>query len=473
MRDLQKKFPKKIVIIGAGPAGLAAGHCLSRQGVETILVEKEAQVGGLSRTICFGGNYFDIGGHRFYTKNNEVMGWWRSLLKEDFLTVPRSSRIYYQGRLFRYPISLKDVLLGLGFFDAIWIFFSYLKSRFFPYRQETNLKEWLTNRFGHRLYKIFFKDYSEKVWGIPCERISADWAAERIKGVSVLTTLRHALLKGRGNSIKTFISEFYFPRLGAGMMYEAAAREITAQGAQIHFSTEVSEICHKDRQVIGLICRNGTAKEPFEIQGTDYCSSMPITSLVQRMNPPANKEVLTACEKLRYRDLVMVYLIIKKESLFKDQWIYVHSPDIHVSRIQNFNNWSRDMVVDPKTTSLGLEYFCQQGDAFWKKTDEELIRLASDELERLKLLLKEEIFQGYVVRVSKAYPVYEKGYREALTTVKQFVTSFSNLQCIGRYGMFHYNCMDHPVQTGFLAAQNVLGSQHDLWALNERDSYDD
>ena len=461
-----KRNAKKCVIIGAGPAGLAAGFKLSGQKISTVILEKDAQPGGISRTICYKGNYFDIGGHRFFTKNKEVFGWWHDLLKEDFLKVPRSSRIFYNGKYFDYPISVKNVLFGLGFGGAILILASYIKARIFPLRAEASLEQWLTNRFGKRLYRIFFKNYSEKVWGMPCENISADWAAERIKGVSLSAAVRNAISGGRNNKIKSLISEFYFPRLGAGMMYEAAARKIIAQGGEIKFNSEVVKIKHVERKIISLIYRDTLTGNLFEIEGSDFCSSMPITSLVERMEPSVSGQVLDVCKKLRYRSLILVFLVLDTKDFCQDTWIYIHSPLVKAARIQNFRQWSKDMLADLKTSTLGVEYFCDEQDGFWRQSDEVLKDLAVRELEKIGLAKGKVALDSLVVRVPKAYPVYERGYQQALDVIKGFVSGFPNLQCMGRYGLFHYNGMDHSVLTGFLAAQNLMGAGKDLWNVN-------
>jgi protoporphyrinogen oxidase len=467
------KASQKVVVIGAGPAGLAAAYRLCHHGIDTVILEKDPQVGGLCRTIRYKGNYFDIGGHRFYTRNKAVLAWWQGLLGADFRKVPRLSRIFYRGEYFDYPISIGEVLAGLGMFDAGLMLVSYLKSRLFPYPKERNLEEWTINRFGKRLYQAFFKYYSEKVWGIPCDQISADWAAERIRGVSVFAAVRHALSKGRENNIRTFIDEFRFPRLGVGMMYEAAAREVEERGGEIRLRSEVIEIRHDHNRITGVVCRNAQDGTIFEVQGTDYCSSMPITSLVGRMHPAPDKEVLEMCRRLRYRALVMVYLVVGRKDLFKDNWIYVHSPEVKVCRIQNLGNWSQDMVADPQTSALGMEYFCDEGDALWSRSDGALLELAASDLEALRLMRKDEVLYGHVLRVPKAYPIYDIGYRPALEVIKDFISRFSNLQCIGRYGMFHYNGMDHPVLTGFLAAKNIRGAHHDLWSVDLEEASDD
>ncbi|HOW35063.1 MAG TPA: NAD(P)/FAD-dependent oxidoreductase [Candidatus Omnitrophota bacterium] len=457
---------KRVVIIGAGPAGLAAGYRLCDQGMDTLIVEQDSQVGGLSRTIRYKGNYFDIGGHRFFTKNKEVLTWWQDLLKEDLLKIPRSSKIYYQDTFFNYPLSVRNVLANIGWVNAFLIPLSYLKSRLFPQRKETNFEQWIVNRFGRKLYQLFFKEYTEKVWGIPCRQISSDWASERIKGLSLSTALRNALSGGRNNTVKTLIKEFLFPRFGSGMMYEAIAQKITEKGGEVKLRSEVIQIKHDYKRIKSLVCKDSVSGSIFEVGGSDFCSSMPITSLVARMDPPPGRFILETCQRLRYRSMVMVYCIVDRKDLSPDNWIYVHSPQVRVARIQNFRKWSPAMVAGPDKASLGMEYFCDEGDAFWSLSDRDLIDLGVRELEKLKLATYKEVTDGYVLRVPKAYPIYDDGYRQALAVIKDFVSGFSNLQCIGRYGMFQYTNMDRSTLIGFLAAKNILGAHEDLWSAD-------
>lgn len=464
---------KKVVIIGAGPAGLAAGHKLCGLGVETIILEKDAQVGGLSRTIRYKRHYFDIGGHRFYTNNKEVFSWWQNILKEDFRKIARKSRIYYQKTFFDYPLSIFNVLFNIGLLNALAIVASYLKSRFLPRARENNLEKWMTNHFGKRLYEIFFKEYTQKVWGMPCVKLSADWAGKRIKGLSLFVAVRNAFFSSRGNKVKTLLKEFYFPRLGAGMMYEAAAVNIIAKGGKLYLHTEVVQIRHDWNKIIAVACKDSRTGKNFDLEGSDFCSSMPLTLFVSRMNPLPGKDILEMCKKLRYRSLVMAYFIVKRKDLAPDNWIYVHSPNVLVARIQNFGRWSPEMVADPNTSSLGLEYFCDEGDQFWLRPDKSILETAAGELEKLKLCRKEEISDGFVLRVAKAYPVYSLDYRPALEALKNFVSRFLNLQCIGRYGMFQYNNMDNSAFSGFLAAKNILGAKRNLWSIDLEKECDD
>ena len=462
---------KKVIIIGAGPAGLAAADKLCDYQIKPVILEKGSSAGGISRTIKYKRYYFDIGPHRFFTKNTSVFNWWQAVLKEDLLKKPRYTRIYYKGTFFSYPISIANVLFNLRFFSALLIVFSYLKSRIFRHQKEDSLEKWVTNRFGRRLYQIFFKDYTEKLWGIPCAQISADWATQRIKGLSLSAAVRNAIFNDRNDSIKSLVKEFYYPRLGAGMMYEAVAQRIIHKGGDLRFNSEVIEIKHDYNTVKALVLSNTQSGSPLEIAGTDFCSSMPLNLLVSRMNPRPPLEVLESCQRLHYRSLILAYLILDCRDVFKDNWIYINSPEIKAGRIQNYKNWTQDMVPDPDKTSLGMEYFCNEEDAFWKQDDQMLLSLAAEELERLKIARTKDIFDGFILRVPKTYPVYDSGYYHALTAIKNYISRFSNLQCIGRAGMFRYNNMDHSVLTGFLAAQNILGAKEDLWNVNTERSY--
>jgi len=462
---------KQVVIIGAGPAGLAAAHRLAIHRVATTVLEKLDCVGGLSRTIRHKGNSFDIGGHRFFTKNRLVFSWWQDTLKDDFQVTSRHSTIYYRGKFFHYPISISNVLTNLGVFASMPVCTSYLASRLFPIKDNSTFEAWVINRFGRRLYEIFFKEYTEKIWGIPCNQISAEWAAQRIKGLSLSVTIRNALAVGKADKVKTLIREFYYPPYGCGMMYEKAAQNLSQRAGNIRLNAQVLEVRHKDSHITSVICRDSQTNNLFEVEGTDFCSSMPLTELVRSLRPQAPPLVLDACDRLKYRSLLMVYLVIQSPQLFKDNWIYVHSRDVAVSRIQNYKNWSQAMVADPSTTSLGLEYFCSQADNLWQLGDQDAINLANEDLRKLGIINQEAVIDSLVLRVPDAYPVYEGNYHTNLVTIKDFISRFENLQCIGRNGMFRYNNMDHSVLTGFLAARNILGGREDIWNVNVDQSY--
>src|SRR5262245_6363489 len=420
---------KKVVVIGAGPAGLIAAFELSKAGVRSVVLEKDNTVGGISRTVKYRGYHFDIGGHRFFTKVKPVEDMWHEVLQRDFIRCQRLSRIYYNKKFFFYPLKPLNALSNLGICNAILIGFSYLKAQLWPTLPETNFEQWVSNRFGYRLYKIFFKSYTEKVWGIPCNEISVEWAAQRIKGLSLLQALKAALLQrhsSNGAVIKTLIDAFHYPKKGPGMMWERVANIVLESGSEVVLTTETVNILWDGHRVTGV--RTNTEGKIAVVEGTHFISSMPIRELIQRFDPPAPPEVLRAANALNYRDFLIVALVINKKDVFPDNWIYIHDPEVKLGRIQNFKNWSPDMVPDPDKTCLGLEYFCFEGDGLWNLPDRELIELGKRELEALGLAKVTDIEDGSVVRMPKAYPVYDPGYAEALKTVREFINSVSNLQ---------------------------------------------
>lgn len=461
---------KKAIIMGAGPAGLAAGYELSKKGIKSVILEKTEAVGGIARTINYEGYRFDIGGHRFFTKNKEVESLWRSLLEGEWLKVHRLSRIYYKNRFFDYPLKPMNAFLGLGVFNCLGVLGSFVKSRIFPYLEEKTFEQWVSNRFGKKLYDIFFKTYTEKVWGIPCSEIGAEWAAQRIKGLSLITIIKNAFFGKRAGEIKTLIDEFFYPTFGPGMFYETMADKIKTMGNEIFLNNEVVRINHNNQKVLSVTAENNKNKEE-EIIATDFISSIPITFLVQRMNPPPPSDILEASSNLKYRSILTVNLIVNKNNLFPDNWIYVHLPEVRLGRIQNYKNWSEKMVPDQEKTSLGLEYFCTEGDQIWEKPDEEMISLAVAELEKLKIAKEKDVLDGFVFRMPKAYPVYDQTYKEPLEIIKDYLAKFSNLQIIGRCGMYKYNNMDHSILTGLFAARNILGANFDPWKVNVAAEY--
>jgi len=460
---------KQVVVIGAGPAGLTAARELTKAGLRPLVVEKRASVGGLARTEVFKGFRFDMGGHRFFTKVEEVKKIWREVLGEDFLQRPRLSRIYYNRRFFYYPLRLLDTLLKLGPWLAATIVLSYLRWQVFPHPREDTFEQWVTNRFGRRLFRIFFKTYTEKVWGIPCSELRAEWAAQRIKDLSLKTALLHMLVRPR-TTIRTLIEEFEYPRLGPGMMWQAVADEIQLDQGVLRLNSDVVSVRRTGCRIDGVVIRSDGREELIE--SSHFISSMPVTELVAKLSPPAPAEVRNAAAKLVYRDFLTVCLIVNKPDLFPDNWIYVHSPEVLVGRVQNFKNWSPDMVPDAGKTSLGLEYFCAENDSLWNMPDAELVELGKRELERIGLARAADVADGCVFRTDKAYPVYDAGYRECLATVRVFVDGLENLQTIGRNGLHRYNNQDHAMLTGLLAVRNLLlGQQNDLWSVNTDQEY--
>jgi len=460
---------RQFVIIGAGPAGLTAAYDLTKLGLRPVVLEKERLVGGLARTENYKGFHFDLGGHRFFTKVDEVEKMWRDVLGHDFLRRPRLSRIYYDSKFFFYPLKPLNALVGLGFWQSVLIVLSYLRWQLFPFRREDTFEQWVTNRFGRRLFETFFKTYTEKVWGISCSELKAEWAAQRIKDLSLKTALLSMFLKPN-TTIKTLIEEFEYPRLGPGMMWNAVKGTIEQRGGLVQLSADVAKIRRTGTRIDAVLVRSNGAEQIF--RGTDFISSMPVTELVEKLDPPAPVRVRQAAEQLRYRDFLTVCLIVNKPELFPDNWIYVHSPEVKVGRIQNFKNWSPDMVPDQSKTSLGLEYFCNEGDGLWTMPDQELIELARAEVERIGLARADDIRDGCVVRVPKSYPVYDSDYRDHLAVVRQFVDGLDNLQTIGRNGLHRYNNQDHAMLTGMLAVSNaMLDGQNDLWSVNTEQAY--
>ncbi len=464
---------QKVVIIGGGPAGLTAAYQLAKVGVKSVVLEKDSMLGGISRTVGYKGYHFDIGGHRFFTKVAVVEKMWREVLPEgDFLRCQRLSRIYYNRKFFFYPLKPVNALFGLGILNSLLIVISYVWAQLFPQKPEDNFESWVSNRFGKRLYRTFFKTYTEKVWGMPAHTIAADWAAQRIKGLSLLVAVKNALIKQsteKGSVVKTLIDAFDYPKRGPGMMWEIVGDLVKKDGSHVHLGAEVETIRWAGNRVEGMDASMQGRSE--YLTGTHYISSMPIRELIQKMNPPAPKEVLEAAERLKYRDFLTVALIVNKKELFPDNWIYIHDSQVKVGRIQNFKNWSPYMVPDQSKTCLGLEYFCFEGDGLWSMTDKDLVELGKRELELIGIAKAQDVEDGSIVRMPKAYPVYDADYQEALLCIRKFLDGFQNLQVVGRNGMHRYNNQDHSMLTAMLAVDNILGARHDLWQVNAEQEY--
>ena len=464
---------RRCIIIGGGPAGLTAAYELQKLNIPAVVVEKDSVVGGLSRTARYKDYRFDIGGHRFFTKVKEVEDTWQEILGDGFIERPRLSRIYYGDRFFDYPLKPANALMGLGPVEAVRIGISYLKAQLFQITEERSFEDWVSNRFGSRLYQIFFKTYTEKVWGIPCTEMSAEWAAQRIKNLDLFTVAKNALLGARskdGEVVTTLIDRFHYPRFGPGMMWERCVDLLEKKGYETRMRCEVTRIHHEDGQVRSVSVRDRLGAEST-LEGSHFISSMPVRELVHALDPPPPQEILDAAEYLRYRDFITVLLVVDRPDLFPDNWIYIHSPDVKVGRIQNFKNWSPEMVPDPQKTSLGLEYFVQENDDLWSASDAELVELGKRECERLGFFDASEVSDGAVERMQKAYPVYTGEWKEGLATIRAHLETLPNLQLVGRNGQHRYNNQDHSMVTAMYAARNIAGANYDVWDVNVDSAY--
>jgi protoporphyrinogen oxidase len=464
------------VIAGGGPAGLTAAYELSKHGHSCIVLESDKRlVGGISRTDQYKGYRFDIGGHRFFSKSEEVNRLWREILGDDLITRSRLSRIYYDRKFFHYPLKPADALWKLGLLRSCRVGASYLKARLAPIKPEKSFEDWVVNRFGRELFEIFFKSYTEKLWGLPTDSISADWAAQRIKDLDLVRAVASALFGGfasrRGEVIKTLIDEFQYPRLGPGQMWEAARDRIRAQGGAIQLDRRVIQVEHDERQVNSFLARDGSGRLTRYL-GRHFLSSLPIRDLIRAMKPAPPPEVACAAESLKYRDFLTVVLIVDRAETFPDNWIYIHEPNVRLGRIQNFKNWSPDLVPDPSKTSLGLEYFCFEGDDLWTRSDGDLLALGRREVDSIGLVSASEVIDGCVVRMPKAYPVYDDDYQANLAVVRAWLKTLPNLELAGRNGMHKYNNQDHSMMTALLAARNILGlGRFDPWKVNTDAQY--
>ena len=456
-----------IVIVGAGPAGLTAAYELVKRDLQPVILEKADKVGGLARTEAYKDYRFDMGGHRFFTKVQKVQRLWEEMLGDDFLKVARLSRIRYDGRFLDYPLNPFNVLSNLGIVESLLILVSYLDAQLRPHAEEQTFEQWVSNRMGKRLFKTFFRSYTEKVWGIPCNQIRADWAAQRIRGLSLIGAVSNALF---GTSrAKTLISEFHYPVLGSGMMWQRFGEVVGSHGGEVHLNTKVIGIRRDGRRIKSILAQRG--EKLVEFSGEHFIFSVPLTELIAQLDPPPPADVVRAARKLNYRDFVIVGLIVDDADLFRDNWIYVHEREVKVARIQNFKNWSAAMVPDTSKTSLGMEYFCNQGDEIWTMADADLVDLAVREAVYMGLASRTNVEDGVVFRQPKAYPVYDSDYRKHLDVIRDFLATLDNLQTVGRNGLHRYNNLDHSMLTGLLAARNVLGEDHDLWNVNTEPSY--
>ncbi len=462
---------EQVVVIGAGPAGLTAAYQLGKSGRTSIVLEQDNVVGGISRTVERDGWRFDIGGHRFFTKVKAVDDLWHEILgEEDFLMRPRMSRIYYNGKFFDYPLKASNALLNLGPVEAVRCVLSYLWARVRPPKDQSNFEGWVAARFGYRLYGIFFKTYTEKVWGVPATKVQADWAAQRIKNLSLAKAVLNAVLPKRNQKeIASLIEEFQYPKYGPGQMWERAAELVEAQGSKVFMNTTVTNVRHADGRATSVVAESDGAST--EYPASHVISSMPITALLKAMDPPVPPEVVAAADDISYRDFLTVALVVPEECGFPDNWIYVHSPNVKLGRIQHFGSWSPYMVKEGRTC-LGLEYFVFEGDELWTMADDDLVELGKRELAALGLVDPARVETGYVVRMPKAYPMYDGTYKANVDVLRRWLEANTpNVHPVGRNGMHKYNNQDHSMYTAMLTVENILGASHDIWQVNVEAEY--
>ncbi len=470
-----------VAIIGAGPAGLTAAYLLTQQGYKVTVIEKdERYVGGISRTVEYEGFRFDIGGHRFFSKSKEVVDLWNEILPDDFIQRPRMSRIYYEGKFYSYPLRAFEALFNLGVWRSSLCMASYAWAKGFPNKTVRSFEDWTVNQFGHKLYSIFFKTYTEKVWGMPCDEMSADWAAQRIKGLSlgaaVLDGLRRSLGLNKqpndGMETKTLLETFRYPRQGPGMMWEAARDKVVAGGNHVLMGHSFKQLTQDQGTGRWKMQASKADGSIVTIDAAHVISSAPMRELAARIHPlPASFGEASA---LRYRDFLTVALMIKSEDLFPDNWIYIHDSKVQVGRVQNFRSWSPEMVPDPSLACVGLEYFCFEGDGLWTSSDAELVALATKELAQLGLSKAEDVVGGAVVRQEKAYPVYDDDYAANVETMRaELEARYPTLHMVGRNGMHRYNNQDHAMMTAMLTVRNIVAGErvYDIWGVNEDAEY--
>jgi protoporphyrinogen oxidase len=455
-------------VLGGGPAGLTAAYVLAQRDRRAVVFEADGTVGGIAKTVEFNGYRFDLGGHRFFTKLRPVERLWEEVMGDEFLTRPRLSRIYYDGKFLSYPLQAKDVVARLGLLESFRCGLSYFWSLRLRGRKAETFEEWVTVRFGRRLYDAFFRSYTEKVWGIPGSEIRSQWAAQRIKDFSFFRALLSVLRLNR-REVTTLIEEFRYPRLGPGQLWERLAERIEARGIPVNLKQRCVSVRHENDRVTSVVVRTNGHVDEYGVDSV--VSSIALSDLVKSLDPAPPPEVLAAADRLRYRDFCLVALMTTQEEPFPDNWIYIHDPGTRAGRVQNFGAWSDDMVR-PGTTCLGVEYFCFEGDDIWEMSDEDAVAMATAEMARIGLVDPAKVVDGVKVRVPKAYPMYDADYEESVEILRDYVGCFENLVTCGRNGLHRYNNQDHSMWTAILATLNLVdGADYDVWSVNAEAEY--
>ena len=462
----------KNVIIGAGPAGMACAYELAKAGHKPVIFDIEQQPGGICRTLDYQGYLFDIGGHRFLTKSEEIQELWRSMMGNDLLKVKRLSRIYYRRRFFAYPLKFFDTFLKLGVWKSGKAVLSLLWCKYRKLGDPATFEGWVIRNFGRELYKVFFEYYTEKVWGIPCANLSADWAQQRLIGLSLKSLLQSVFPLSEKKRPKTLAEEFLYPRTGAGEFFKRFMTVIEKMGGQFFLNHKVVELITDGKRVVSVLVEDLRCGKSEKIPVETVFSTMPLPLLMRSLAPKAPQDILAASGKLKFRSLIVVNVVLNVGRLFPDQWIYVQDPDVKMGRIQNYKNWSPAMVPDFSRTSLGLEYFCDENDDFWNKSDIDMMDLAMLELQKIGIVARKHLIDGFVVRIPHAYPVYSMGYLENVKTLRRYLEHFDNLRTFGRGGAFCYDNSDHALLSGFHIARNFLGDgDYDVWGDHANTSY--
>ncbi len=465
IQHLESKI--KIAVIGAGPAGITAAYQISKRNPQVEVFEASNSVGGLAKTIELWNQRVDLGPHRFFSNDVRVNSLWLEVIGKDYEMVDRLTRIYYNRNFFHYPLKAFDSLINLGVFEAAYCILSYMGEKISPTKQQDDFQSWVTSRFGKRLFEIFFKTYSEKLWGISCSELDADFAAQRIKKLSLFEAIKNAIIGGGTSRHKTLVDQFAYPHKGSGTVYERMANSIKQNGGKVHLNSPVNRIITIEGKACAIELSDGQ-----KIEFDQVISTMPLTQMVRRL-PEVPENIKSAAEKLRFRNTILVYLNIQSKNLFPDNWLYVHSSDLKMGRVTNFRNWVPQLFKDQESTILALEYWCNEEEDFWKKNDQEIIELAKEEIIKTNLIKGAPITDGFVYRIPKCYPVYNTGYKSSLKPVEDYLSSIKNLSVIGRYGAFKYNNQDHSILMGMMAAENILDNKkHNLWEINtDYDSY--